>query len=106
METLLTKVQDIETEASNLVETAKKAGSAAVATLRAREEEMVADMREKAHAKAQTIIQEKVQAAEKEINTIKQQGENAAKVVHSAAEKNRADAITLAKRFFTEEYLG
>lgn len=106
MDTLLNKAQDIESEAAELVQQAEKAGAGALTELRAKEDNVIADIRAKAHARAQEIIQERVQEAEKEVNTIKQHGDNAAKTVHEAATKNRADAIALAQRLFQEEYIG
>lgn len=106
METLLTKVQAVESEAAALIERAEADSTSAITKLRSREEKIIQDIREKAHVRAQEIINEHVHEAEKEMNTIKQHGANTAKTVHEAADKNRDDAVALTQRLFQEEYIG
>ena len=105
METLLTKVQAIESEANAIIEGTRQKKTEALQHLQSQEAEMLADTRSKALERGKSIIAEQLRIADKEANTIKQQGENSEKMVHSAAEKNRSHAVKLAEKFFQEEYL-
>lgn len=104
METLLNKVASIETEAETLIEQTKEKHAAALQELHAREEEVMTQTRKKAQERGKEILAEKMASAEKDINAIKQHGEQSVKVVHEVAEKNRPSTITLVASLLKEEY--
>lgn len=105
METLLHKVQAVESEAQQLIETAQQKGSADLQKIQSNEQSVLSETREKVATRADRIIQEQVQKADQEINTIKQQSEGAISTVHEAAQKNHSDALAFAKKLFDTEYL-
>ena len=105
METLLKKVQGIELEAKQLIAQAEEQESKTLSNIQSREGKTIAETRAAAESRANEIIQEKVRATEQEVNAIKQQGEHAVKTVHEAAEKNRADALALARQLFNDTYI-
>lgn len=105
METLLKKVQTIEEAAQALVAEAQQTQMNALRDLQSREEDMLAETRLKAQERGKKILAEKLSVAEKEINTIKQQGTQSAKMVYEAAQQNRAAALQLVTKLFNEEYI-
>lgn len=105
MDTLLTKVQRVEAEANKIISDAREKAGHTLHELQSREGKTIAETREAAENRAKEIIQEGLREAEREINSTVQQGKHAVDVVHTAAEKNRADALTLGRQLFSDEYL-
>lgn len=103
--TLLHTVYDVEKQAEDIVEKAEAAGKKRIQDLRDREEEAIEEVRAKAQEQGKKIIQEKVIQVENEVNTLKQQGETSAKLVHDSAERNRSEAVKVARDIFEKEYI-
>lgn len=104
MKTLLVQVHTIEQEAQELVDHTRKEKMAALHEMQSREEDVLAQTRAKAQERGKKIIAEQLSIADKEVNSIKQQGDRSVAMVHKVAEKNRADALKMAHKLFSDEY--
>ncbi|MEX0649871.1 MAG: hypothetical protein WD200_02635 [Candidatus Andersenbacteria bacterium] len=105
MKTLLEKVQTIEEEATATIQKAESGAKQDLNQVQSSEERVVEELRKKAENTARAIIDEQVRSARDEINKIKQEQAHSVEMVHSAAARNRADALQKAHHLFEEEYL-
>ena len=104
MQTLLKKVESIESEATQLVEETRKKHLSVLEDMQSREDEIIAETTAKAQARSKAIMTDVLASEEKDINAIKQQGERSIEVVHQVAEKNRPATIALVTNIIKEEY--
>ena len=105
MKTLLDKVQHVEQEAAAIIAAAEKTGKQAIADIVDVEEEVLAEIKERAEKKGEKIIKERVQKAQDEVNRVHQDDSLSTSMVHEAAEKNKEMALKRAWQIFKDEYL-
>lgn len=104
MQSLLTKVQRLESEAQTIIDQAKAAGSKQVTKLLSREEDVLRDVQKRAQQRGKAIIKEAVDAANQELNALHQDETKSIASIHATAEKNRAATIALILELFHQEY--
>lgn len=106
MQSLLEKVKEVELEATEMVEAAKKAGSQGIATIQANEQKMLAETKKRAEERAKAVITELVAATKEEVNKLKQEREQALQAISSSSEAKRDQALAYASQQFESRFLG
>ena len=104
MQSLLIKVQQLETEAQTIINRAKESGTAQVTKLLAREDDLLRDVQKHAQQRGEAIIKETIDATKSELNALHQDETKSIASIHATAEKNRAATIVLVLELFHQAY--
>jgi len=105
MQTLLTKVEEIESAAATQVEEARSAGTRKLSSLVTDEERVLDDVRTKAQERGAQIVKERVDSTKETLNELHQEEARSVESIHRSAEKNRARAVDVVLTLFQEQYL-
>lgn len=98
METLLKKVQTVEEKAQALAIDAQSQGQAQLVKFGQQKAHILLTIRRRAEEEAAGIIQERVEAAHREIDALANDRRQAVEASHRAAKKNRATAMEYLRR--------
>lgn len=105
METLLQKVEAVETEAERIVANAKKTGQKNLEYLIAGEPQALEAAKKQAEETSRAIIKEAVRQAKQEANAMQQDQTLVVQAIHQTAQKNEEAALAEARQLFSQEYL-
>ena len=105
METLLEKVETIEQEAKNIIDTASENGKREVDAFIASEEGFLEGVKQRAHERGEQIVAEANAQAKDASSKIRQDGSLSTKAVDSVAANNTEAALGVVKDFFTQDFL-
>ncbi len=103
-QSLLIKVEQIEQEASTLIQQAKNAAGENLADLKSQIQSSRKGIEEKAEETSRAIIEEHTKEAEKEAHKIAQHSKNVVEKIHETARNNREMALAKAKELFNSQY--
>ena len=102
MQTLMTKVQEVEKKAAKLVAEASESGKRAVQAITESEYSVIAEAVTDAEKEAAARHKEKMAAARDEVNKLEKDHEAALQAVPALASKNADAALVLARSLFDE----
>ncbi|MAF80814.1 hypothetical protein CL628_02260 [bacterium] len=105
MQTLLQKVEKIETAAQQKIQAARDAGTDNINKLVADEEQVLEEVRGAATKRGQAIVKEKVDAAKGTLNALHQEEDKSVATIHDTAKQNRSAAIKFVINLFNTDYL-
>jgi len=105
MQTLLHKVQAAEEAERARIAAAREQAQRTLETLLGEEDRILTAAKSQAEGRGRAIAGEKIEAAQAEVNQMRQQAEAAIAQIHAAAERNRADALARAWQLFQDTYI-
>lgn len=105
METLLTKIEVLEREAQERIEQAEAENKTRVEQLVAGETSALKDVQHRAVQRAQQITKEQHRLTDEALGMMKQEHQQTVDLIHTTAERNRADALELGLQLFRTTYL-